>query len=465
MFFSLCNFILIGTFISFASLINSDPLVTTNWATIKGVYVTVQSKNLAVFTNIPYAQPPIGNLRFAPPQPLTGTYPGVFDGTQNQTNCYAMPSAFDVLVPKINESENCLVLNIWTHQEAIGSSTLKPVLIYIHGGAYFTDANRSPFFVPDVLAAKGDMIVVTMKYRLGIFGCAYAGTDDIPGNVNIQDQAMAIKWVGQNIENFGGDPSQITVGGQSAGGESTTIHYLNPDVNQYISKIILDSSSIYINLQEDTSRALQRFKVTAQSANCWTDNDMDQTVACLKNVNATSLINAYMTTSTLFAPEIMPMCMVEAGPNSELMATQKLLAGNINKKIPALMTNMADEGSVLLAIYAVNTTNDPEIEAKKYLSTGIPGITQAEIDDLIEIYFARIISNPSYEKPKALLRLLGDRHFTCPITWFGESIISHANAYHARFQKISTNLAAQQPALIFDQTYGAKHGASMIYCK
>ena len=178
-----------------------------------------------VYWGVPFARPPVGPLRFRPPQP-----PEPWTGEHNASR----PSPMAWQVPTVLEtgrgsraamSEDCLTLNVWTPQAAGGSGEGLPVLVWIHGGAFVNGAGSLPWYDGSVLAARGDVVVVTINYRLGILGfvdlAEVGGPDYAPsGNLGLLDQVAALSWVRDNIAAFGGDPNVVCIVGESAGAMS-----------------------------------------------------------------------------------------------------------------------------------------------------------------------------------------------------------------------------------------------------
>jgi para-nitrobenzyl esterase len=180
--------------------------------------------SILVFKGIPYAAPPVGDLRWRPPQP-PAPWSGVRDATQYGKVC-AQPDSF-IHYPRDTVSEDCLTLNIWT--PSLKPVQPAPVMVYIHGGGFtFGGSNGSP--LNGIALATRGAVVVTINYRLGVFGfLAHPDlTRESPhhasGNYGLMDQVAALRWVRQNISAFGGDNRNITVFGESAG--ATSIGYL-----------------------------------------------------------------------------------------------------------------------------------------------------------------------------------------------------------------------------------------------
>jgi len=210
-------------------LASCSPKMTTD----EGVAPQVVTKSGAVvgttdaktgthaFRGIAYAQPPVGDLRFKAPVPAV-RWEGVLDAAEFGSACaqvyyeeLATPEEFGP-----TDDEDCLTLNIWTPGL---DDERRPVMVWIHGGANWTESSRIAYYDGQKLSERGDVVVASLNYRLGIFGfvdMSVLGGDAYDGSENngIRDQILALRWIRQNIDRFGGDPRNITVFGESAGG-------------------------------------------------------------------------------------------------------------------------------------------------------------------------------------------------------------------------------------------------------
>jgi para-nitrobenzyl esterase len=168
----------------------------------------------AVFAGIAFAQPPVGELRFRPPVAAPDSDADV-DATEFRAAAIQRTSS---LLGEFDTSEDCLYLNVWTPDV----SASRPVIVWIYGGGYEGGSGAPPFTAGGAFSALTDSVVVAMNYRVGAFGFGYwagiGGSDwETSGNLGLQDQVMALRWVRRNIAAFGGDPDNITVAGESAG--------------------------------------------------------------------------------------------------------------------------------------------------------------------------------------------------------------------------------------------------------
>ncbi|GBP73547.1 Esterase FE4 [Eumeta japonica] len=193
------------------------------------------------FKGIPYAEPPVGKLRFKAPVPAS-SWQGVYDAKNHGPICPQM----DMITGKVLEgSENCLFLNVYTKNLFMNSANLVPVMVFIHGGAFMSGSGDSDFYGPEYLL-QHNVILVTLNYRLEALGFLCLDIEEVPGNAGMKDQVLALKWVKDNIAKFGGDPNNITIFGESAGGASVTYHLVSPMTKGLFNKAI-SQSGVFLN--------------------------------------------------------------------------------------------------------------------------------------------------------------------------------------------------------------------------
>ena len=226
-------------------------IIETKSGKVKGY----NEKGVEVYKGIPYAEPPIGDLRFRPPV-AKEPWDGVLDATKYGS--YAFQGYFrrlEELFGKLEpESEDCLTLNIWT---PAADGEKRPVMLWIHGGAFFTGGGTWELYNGLALAKRGDVVVVTINYRLGALGFLYI--PDITINAGLLDQVLALNWVHDNIEVFGGDPDNITIFGESAGGYSVLALPVMPQAKGLIRRVIAQSApSIDPDISDKNTRDFMR---------------------------------------------------------------------------------------------------------------------------------------------------------------------------------------------------------------
>ena len=220
----------------------ANPVVATKSGKVEGNYVN----DLYIFKGIPYAEPPVGALRWAPPQ-LVKQWEGVkkakdFGNIAPQT---IMPMGAFGQVPQPPQSEDCLTLNIWSPGL---DNDRRPVMVWIHGGAFTLGSGADPSYDTGVYPKRGNIVMVSINYRLGVLGFfrfkdITGGKIPSTGNEGLLDQVLALKWIKDNIAAFGGNPDDITVFGESAGAMSIGCLMAMPAARGLFKKGILESGS------------------------------------------------------------------------------------------------------------------------------------------------------------------------------------------------------------------------------
>ncbi|XP_055621102.1 juvenile hormone esterase-like [Toxorhynchites rutilus septentrionalis] len=220
-----------------------DPQVCIMDGCLRGKTVTsLHWGTFEAFVGIPFAKPPIGELRFANPVPNEWWgRRAVYNATEEKPMCVQKND----LIPnaEVQGSEDCLYLNVYRPS---AQNTLRgdlPVMVYIHGGGFFAGSASSAVHGPEYFMETGRVILVTLQYRLGVFGFFSIGEEAAPGNFALKDQVMALHWVKKNIAAFGGDPRRVTIFGQSAGAASVQMHMISPMSVGLFSKAIMMSGS------------------------------------------------------------------------------------------------------------------------------------------------------------------------------------------------------------------------------
>ena len=195
-------------------------------------------RGIEVYKGIPYAEPPIGEFRFNAPDPKR-SWSGILDAIRLGPVAPQSPSPFTPQPPPPQSEEDCLTLNIWTPAT---DNKKRPVMFWIHGGSFKNGSSRNYDGTP--LTKRGDVVVVIINYRLGPLGFLYLpDTPNVTANVGLLDQITALKWVKENIINFGGDPENVTVFGESAGAGCICCLMGMPEAKGLFNRMIPQSGS------------------------------------------------------------------------------------------------------------------------------------------------------------------------------------------------------------------------------
>ncbi len=261
----------------------ANPVVRIDGGLIRGV----DAAGVNSFRGLPYAAPPTGNLRWRPPQPAS-SWSGVRDATQFGPGC-PQSTVNNPFLPPGTISEDCLHLNVYTQALHGSGGGGRPVLVWIHGGGLVQDGGRN--YDGAKLAADGT-VVVTINYRLGALGfLAHPALASRPGgpagNYGLMDQQAALRWVQRNIARFGGDPHNVTIAGQSAGGLSVLAQLVSPGARGLFQRAIVQSGTFALT-QRPLATAEAAGETFARNVGC-----PDQTAACLRSVPASDLVSKF----------------------------------------------------------------------------------------------------------------------------------------------------------------------------
>ena len=238
--------VLLITAILFATVLSDDCFGQIRVKTANGVIEGTVDKTTGVrtFKGVPFASPPVGELRWQPPHPVTH-WKGTRKADQFGPRCMQRPIYSDMVFRSNGMSEDCLYLNIWS---PVKSGKL-PVLVYFYGGGFIAGDGSEPRYEGASMARKG-VIALTINYRLGVFGffahpeLTKESPHHASGNYGLLDQSAALRWVQQNIAAFGGDPKRVTIAGESAGSVSVSAQMASPLSRDLIAGAIGESGSL-----------------------------------------------------------------------------------------------------------------------------------------------------------------------------------------------------------------------------
>lgn len=409
------------------------------------------------YLGIPYAQPPVGALRWQNPvAPNFWTTPLQATEFANECPQRATVTQGVCSFTTSDQNEDCLYLNVWTPTGATPTSKL-PVLVFIHGGAFVTGtggSSTSDLFDGTYLAASQNVLVVTFNYRLGALG--FLATADMPsgvGNFGFRDQLLALNWVQQNIASFGGDPSQVLLFGESAGAMSVGLHTLSSSQSAGLFKAaLMESNPLGIPY-----KTLQQAQTLGQTySSLFTCSDL----SCLRQQSACELV-AQETSPSLVPPLITLSSMLPWSPviDGSLISGQPM-ANAANLKVPMLMGTNRDEGVLFAALMA---QRKPEVATPLGYS-GFLGLLFG-LDGALKIE-----SNSRYRCLTApcttqLANVITDSIFTCANRQFAIQAASAQNLYMYLFKLVSSfNLwAPPNPTVVTACNKQVCHGDELPY--
>lgn len=228
-----------------SSRVQADPSVRPIVRVLQGELSGVREAGVDVYKGIPFAAPPVGELRWKPPA-APAQWEGVRDGASFGASCIQppVPPTSVYYDPPAESSEDCLSLNVWAPRDAENA----PVIVWIHGGSLRIGGAAQPVYEGTAYADRG-VILVSINYRLGVLGWLAhpdlmgESPEGLSGNYGLMDQIAALEWVKQNIAAFGGDPSNVTIMGESAGALSATYLLTSPPADGLFQKAIIQSTN------------------------------------------------------------------------------------------------------------------------------------------------------------------------------------------------------------------------------
>ncbi|XP_022071435.1 crystal protein [Acanthochromis polyacanthus] len=343
------------------------PVVLTKNGQIRGI--TVDKAH--VFYGIPYADPPVGAYRWKPPRPMS-PWSGVYNASFPRAACMQFCTG-----PVTEEcphavSEDCLYLNIFVPLGVNFSSPLQrplPVMVWIHGGDFIAGSASKPLYDGRFISNFTHTVVVNVEYRLGAFGFLVSGKDphtSASGNYGILDQQAALLWVQRNIAVFGGDPSKVTLFGESAGAQSVSLHLMIQSSKPLFKQAILQSLPFSIPLKTRHD-ALKLGKHFAKQTNCSVSD-----IICLLSLAPQAVLAAQMKTSSKIVNPFRFLEVFETwGPyiDGELIKEQAVTAflkGHWQKEKPVLLGTTSEEG--VLFVYGVFGKPVSAVESTVYIT-------------------------------------------------------------------------------------------------
>lgn len=298
------------------------------------------------FLGIPYAAAPVGDLRWKPPQPAAAwTEPR--DATKKAAYCPQISALGGA--PMAGTSEDCLTVNVWTPAPAPAKA---PVMVWIHGGGFTLGSGAEATYDGAALAAATGAVVVTMNYRLGPLGwlahsALFSEDTKHPssGMYGLEDQQAALAWAKANAAAFGGDPENITVFGESAGGISTCVHLLAPGSAGLFQRAIIESGPCTVAAGTEKAAEVQG-DAFAAALGC---TDPTNVLACMRGKSADEVLTALPQKTAVIGPNGASWLPVVDGYVVPDTPANVISGGKFNK-VPVLLGSNADEGTIFFAL-------------------------------------------------------------------------------------------------------------------
>ncbi|KAF9209676.1 hypothetical protein BGZ59_010014 [Podila verticillata] len=392
------------------------------------------------FYGIPYAQPPVGKNRFAAPKPLRNRGKDTLvDANKFGYVCLQLPAANqtdDNVVLGAQESEDCLYLNVFTPTLKNKINKGIPVMVYVHGGSFTSLSGSSPVFEPGNLVSRGGVVVVTLNYRLSIFGLFQnqpaISKSAAPGNLATRDHIAALQWVQKNIATFGGDPNQVTIFGQSAGGWSMRALLSAPSAFGLYKNAIVESDPIGLPFS-GPGFAAEIGKRTLRNLGC-SDSDL----ACALSKTANQVRDA----------QVSAMEAVRKLPGNQWVQDGAVYRPCVDGDlIPANLDDLIKQGRHnTRANIMWGSTKD---EQGSFITGNLPNpvpvdvnITQTILDlDGDKARYQKLMASPYYKFNNSdndtvrnqISRAITDLDWTCPYQALSRGAAQHGVVYTYRF--------------------------------
>ncbi|CAN8026580.1 unnamed protein product [Ixodes persulcatus] len=415
-----------------ANNIGEEKIVKIKQGKLKGRLETVSGKSIQAYFGIPFAEPPVHHLRFrapVPAKPWTGTY----DATEKKYSCPQQPSFFEIAT---SLSEDCLYLNVWT------PSTTRPnktVIVWIHGGGFAFGSSYQSWYNGSLLAAMHDVVVVTTNYRLGLFGFLDAGIPDAPGNVGLLDQSLALRWVRENIDAFGGNPTRVTIFGESAGAYSVHAHIISPLSRGLFHRAFLMSGTYDSpGLLDTVIESAVRGSEVAARLNCTglcrdLTSHQDLFLNCLRAQTTEALLEATKNVTDPKLYSFLPTYPNEFFPFRPTLSQRRGQFADVD----VMVSVTRSEGNVIVLSqpdkrFWDEDLNSIPVEALKPALRKIAATWMKDKHmDLVEHYAAQAAQDDKRALRQMYAEFVGDFYFVCPVRYFAHSHSEKGNSVYS----------------------------------
>uniref|UniRef100_A0AAU7E4B0 acetylcholinesterase n=1 Tax=Cupiennius salei TaxID=6928 RepID=A0AAU7E4B0_CUPSA len=440
-------------FIAYLLRISSSELIieTTN-GPIRSTLAL--SDDVEAFLGVPYAEPPTGDLRFAKPVPKKH-WGEIYNASSLPPPCAQYSLGENYFLPDLtNMSEDCLYLNVWIPTSK-PSSGLRPVIVYLHPGAFSAGSSNFRAHDGSHLSSRGDAVVVTINYRLGVFGYFLGYTEEANGNMGMYDQIMAIKWVKDNAKSFSGDPENVVLMGVSAGAMSVSGHMISPLSKNLFKKAIIQSGSIVHPLfLDDNPRLFKNSELVSSMVGCTNEtltlkDNPRLVVKCLKDKPKEDLIAAELVLLKSNFFNFFPRVNDEFLPKESV---DLLREGKFRKDVDVLIGINKDEGALFLTLalpayfghYGINSVRVSRGTGTAIMRTAALLVTRSSSSELVNFYINKVENRTPDGYSKMIANILGDHIITCSTVFFADILSYKGNTvyfYKFGFRSPSTPVA------------------------
>lgn len=422
-----------------------DPLlVQTKKGKVRGITLTAATgKKVDAWLGIPYAQKPLGSLRFRHPRPVERWGDEIINATTLPNSCTQIvdtlfgdfPGAA-MWNPNTPISEDCLYINVIAPKPRPKNAA---VMLWIYGGGFYSGTNTLDVYDPKILVSEENVVIASMQYRVASLGFLFFDTADVPGNAGLFDQLMGLQWVHDNIHAFGGNPNNITLFGESAGAVSVALHLLSPLSRNLFSQAIMQSGSptapwAIISREESLLRGLR----LAEAVSCPHDRkEMSAVIECLRKKDALELVNNEWGTMGICEFPFVPM--IDGAFLDE--TPQRSVAVKNFKKTNILMGSNSEEGHYFIIYYLTELFRKEEnvyvnreefLQAVKELNPYVNNVAKQAI---VFEYTDWLNPDDPVRNRDALDKMVGDYQFTCNVNEFAHRYAETGNNVYMYYYK------------------------------
>ncbi|XP_075748499.1 acetylcholinesterase-1-like [Rhipicephalus microplus] len=425
-----CRWICICVITCLFKYSHAFPVVQIHTGHLQGKRILTDYDDVDAFLGIPYAQPPVGDLRLSRPQPAKA-WNGTYVATEFPTPCFQPDQVLneDARLNYSSSSEDCLYINVWRPASACSNESVcetanLPVLVFLYGGGFQFGDSGLRVYDGTNFVARTNTLFVSLNYRVYFYGFLSAERPALPGNMGLWDQLMALKWVNRNIRRLGGNERDVTLSGHSAGAIAAGLHALSPQSRGLFTRLILQSGTPLTMIVGLSYSGISKFINTAVTLGCYdTGRSLDARISnvidCLKRLDHVSLrtrMEAVNVKRQMFLPvygdDMLPFDPLN-GRNIELHVKEMFLG------------TVRDEGSFI--VYALRAAmpylmHFLHLDYRLAVTVGLKfafDIPTHNGKSIVQAYFGDYsVTHDDETIVDILSKLIGDAMFDCPTNLF-----------------------------------------------